>query len=48
MPCKEEDESGLAPAEDDDAAGRKIDREELSTFDWRLVLVDRFCSLNGR
>ena len=38
MPCKEEDESGLTPAEDDDAAGRKIDREELSTFDRGLVL----------
>ncbi len=40
MSCKEEDDGGLAPAEDDDAAGRKIDREEMSTFDRRLVLVN--------
>ena len=28
MSCKEEDDSRLTPAEDDDAAGRKIDRKE--------------------
>ncbi len=26
--CKEEDDSRLTPAEDDDAAGHKIDRKE--------------------
>ena len=28
MSCKEEDNGRLTPAEDDDAAGRKIDRKE--------------------
>ena len=29
MPCKAEEESGLAPADDENAAGRKISRKDI-------------------
>ena len=36
MSCKEEDDSRLTPAEDDDAARRKIDRKEC------LLLIEDY------
>jgi len=29
LPCKAEEESGLAPADDENAAGRKISRKDI-------------------
>ncbi len=43
MSCKEEDDSRLTPAEDDDAAGRKIDRKE-----YLLLIEDQHKSANYR